>query len=449
MRFEWFALLAYKRVAFPGDQAWVSLEEIARLPSWKGRPRHHVATNVGRYLQSRALTKSPVSISGNTWSGPYRLDLDPLTISFDITRTEVQQRLHLHYESEATKKKEKMLEFTVWYVRAQRLFFRGRLSSQTDRKAQLSDSAFEKLRVMAEDKQYTVTLRLVACLAAVEVLFRLGKIRAARETLKQNQQLLRRVADQSLRAQFYLKVAWARQRASSGAESNRAVESALARASAYAENCGDRACLGGWAYRMAGYLTKLRRHSEAVNHLMFALEAHLITGNFHLVQSTCAQIGSIQHRLGAKHYDEARKWLLASILIARWMSIGRDDSHGELILGKIYIEQGKTFQSKWILDRAERVARKARNSINLADVKMVHALWHKRFGTRKEQIRILVEAVRIYRSLHEFDAAQKEKYMSRKFPDVWDEVLERVEAENGKLGVSKMRYLPMSDAALH
>src|SRR5208337_388071 len=163
---------------------------------------------------------------------------------------------------------------------------------------------------------------------------------------------------------------------------------------AYAENSGDRASLGLLAHRTAGYLTKRGRHSEAVDHLIAALEAYLITGNYHLVQSACADIGSIVHRLGLKHYNEARNWLLASILVARWMRIGRDDSHGEMILGKMYVEQGKRFQSKWILDRAERVAQKAGNRINLADVKMVQGLWCKRFGARKEQVRTLLEALR-------------------------------------------------------
>ena len=426
MRFEWFALLAYKRTAFPGDQAWVSLDEIAMLPSWKGRPKHHIATNVGRYLQSGSLKESKVLISGNTWSGPYRLETGTLAVRLDISQTAAERRLHVRYKFDAAKKKQRMLEFTLSYVRAQWLFFRGRLSSRTGERTTLADSAFDRLRVMAENKKYSPTFRLVACLAAVEVLFRLGRIKAARETLRQNHHLLRRVPDQSLKAQFCLKMAWAWQRASSGTASNRAVESALAKAGAYAENSGDRASLGLLARRTAGYLTKRGRHTEAVDQSITALEAHLITGNYYLVQATCADIGSVVHRLGPKHYDEAREWLLASILVARWMRIGRDDAHGEMILGKMYIEQGKRFQSKWLLGRAERIADKAGNRINLADVKMVRGFWHKRFGKREDQVKTLMEAVRIYRKPYEFDSAQKEKYMSRKFPEVWDEVVERL-----------------------
>lgn len=429
MRFEWFALLAYKRIAFPGDQAQVTLDEIMALPSWKGRPRHHVATNVGRYLQSRALRKSAMLISGNLWSGPYRLEAPPLSIGFDIPQTEVRRRLHLRYTSEESKKRRRILEFAQSYARAQWLFFRGRLSSRPQQDGTLADSAFERLRRMAADSRFTPTLRLIACLAAVDVLFRLGKIKAARETLLQNQHLLRRVPDQSLSAQFYLKVAWARQRASSGTASNRAVESALAKAGAYAERSGDRASLGLLAHRTAGYQTKRGYHADAVRNLISALEAPLITGNFYQVQAMCAEIGSIVHRLGIKHYDEARKWLLTSILIARWMRIGREDAHGEMILGKMYTEKGKRILAQCLLNRAERIAEKAGNRINLADVKMVRGFWYKRFGTRREEIRTLMEAARIYRSLYEFDAEQKERYMSRKFPDVWDEVLERIGAE--------------------
>jgi tetratricopeptide (TPR) repeat protein len=429
MRFEWFALLAYKRIVFPGDQAWVSLDEIARLPRWKGRPKHHSATNVGRYLQSGSLKESKIVISGNSWSGPYRLETGARSVKLDITQTAAERQLHLRYKSEVAKKKLRILEFTLSYVRAQWLFFRGRLGFRTRQKTALAESAFDRLRVMTEDKKYDPTFRLVACLAAVEALFRLGRIKAARETLHQNHHLLRRVPDQSLKAQFCLKMAWAWQRASSGTSSNRAVESALDKAGAYAENSGDRASLGLLAHRTAMYLTKRGRHSEAVDHLIAALEAHLITSNYHLVQSACADIGSIVHRLGQKHYGEARSWLLASILVARWMRIGHDDAHGEMILGKMYIEQGARFQSKWLLARAERIAEKAGNRINLADVKMVWGFWYKRFGKREDQVKTLLEAVRIYRKLYEFDSAQKERYMSRKFPETWDEVLERFKRE--------------------
>jgi tetratricopeptide (TPR) repeat protein len=233
--------------------------------------------------------------------------------------------------------------------------------------------------------------------------------------------------DQSLKAQFYLKLAWALQRASTGRRSDRAVESALIRARSYAENSGDRAALGLLAYRTALYLTKKQSHLEAVNQLVLALEAYLITGNYDLVQSTCGNIGSIIHRLGPKYYREARQWLLLSIAIARWMKLGRDDAHAEMILGKIYVEVGDRVRSRWLLARAERIAERAGNQVNLADVKMVWAFWYQRFGSRRQQIDTLISALRIFHNLTEFDTPQKEKYIAQHFPEVWDAVISRVD----------------------
>jgi hypothetical protein len=62
------------------------------------------------------------------------------------------------------------------------------------------------------------------------------------------------------------------------------------------------------------------------------------------------------HRLGSSHYKEARGWLLLGMAIARWMKIGRDNAHGEMILGKIYIEQEQPEKAFRLLKRAERIA---------------------------------------------------------------------------------------------
>src|ERR1035437_4956122 len=134
--------------------------------------------------------------------------------------------------------------------------------------------------------------------------------------------------------------------------SNRATERALSAARECAEDSGDRASLGLLAYRTSGYLTKKRRHRESIDQLLYAVEAALITGNYDGAQAYCNDLGSVIHRLGPKYYQEARSWLLLGIAIARWMKIGRDDAHGELILGKIYTELGKQAElARFWLDR--------------------------------------------------------------------------------------------------
>jgi hypothetical protein len=422
MRFEWLALLAFKRLTVPGDQAWVTLEEIAGLPHWRGKHRHHVATNIGRYLQATPLNRSQIVTAIARWAGPYRLTEDALSVAFDIPLDDVAMRLNLNTLSPSSTGRSELIGFTLSYARAQWLFFQGRLTSKT-RTNRSRDYAYKRLMIMAGNQSYGSTLRLLACLSAVEVLYRLGQFRAARRTLQDNISLVRRTPDLSLKARYHLKLAWAHQRSSTSVKSDRAVKLALIRASSFAENSGDRSALGLLAHRRALYLTKKRSHMAAVEQLLLALEAYLIIADYDGVQATCGNIGSIIHRVGPKHYREARQWLLLSIAVARLMKLGRDDAHAEMILGKIYVEEGKCFQSRWLLKRAERIADQAGNRVNLADVKMVWGFWHQSFGKRIQQVQTLAAALRLFRSLTEFDVAQKEKYMSQRFPEVWEDVV--------------------------
>jgi hypothetical protein len=426
MRFEWLALLAFKRLTIQGDQAWVTWEEIARLPSWSGRPRHHIVTYVGRYLESPELSRAKLIAARTMWAGPYRLCTDALSVGFDIPVFEVRKRLQLRPRPTSAAKREELLEFALSYTRAQWLYFQGRLIEQPLKKV-TGDSAFEMLMGISRVRSYGPTLRLLALLSAVDVLYRLGSFGYARQALLQNASLLRRTPDLSLKARFYLKLAWAYQRASTGRRSDRAVEAALREGASHAENSGDRDSLGLLAHRTGGYLTKKRLYLEAVNQYILALEAYLITGNYDMVQATCGNLGSAMHRIGPDYYPEVRRWLLLSLAIARWMRLGRDDAHAEMILAKTYIENGQRFKSQWLLRRAERIADRAGNRVNLADTLMVWGFWYQRFGTREQQIITLVKALGMFRGLTEFDVPQKERYMADSFPEIWQEVLERAE----------------------
>jgi hypothetical protein len=117
---------------------------------------------------------------------------------------------------------------------------------------------------------------------------------------------------------------------------------------------------------------------EAVKQYLLALEAYLITGNYEAVHSTLGNIGSVIHRWGEPYYAEACQWLLLSIAIGRWMRVGRDNAHVEMIPGKMYGELKQPARSRWLLARAERIATRAGNLINLADGPriLVSAVWH-------------------------------------------------------------------------
>lgn len=424
MRFEWLALLAYKRITGPDDQAWGNVDDVARLPSWTGRDQRHIANNIGRYLRSAELASRDLVTAPAVWSGPYLLNASAVDISFDIPIREVRRKLQVRKQLAPQTERKKLLRFSGRFVRAHWLAFRGRLRRGHGTTAK-GDTAYKLFTDLLRDRAYSPSLRLSACLAAADVLHRIGRFKEAREMLTEHSRLVGSVTDLSLRAHFYLRLAWEHQRGSSGARSNRAVERSLSKAASYAENSGDRAALGLLAFRRGGFLTKQGRHLEAVNQFLLALESYLITGNYEAVHSTLGNVGSVIHRFGKPYYVEARQWLLLSIAVGRWMRLGRDDAHVEMILAKMYTEQNRRDRSKWLLARAERIAARAGNLINLADIRMVRGFWYQRFGSKEHLIDTLVSARQTFQQISEFDLPQKEKYMKRKFPEVWDYVIAR------------------------
>jgi hypothetical protein len=98
-----------------------------------------------------------------------------------------------------------------------------------------------------------------------------------------------------------------------------------------------------------------------------------------------------------------------------------------MILGKIYIEQGKAQRSFHLLKRAERIAERAGNQVNLGDIKMVWGFWHNRFGKPKDVRDTLLSALRTFGRMKDFDRRQKERYIARKFPEAWPGVFARLQ----------------------
>ena len=147
MRFEWIELLAFRRVAESSGQYWITLDDIARLPSWAGKSPHHIATNVGRYLQSFEQQELTIVSERTRWAGPYELSLPAWGVTFDLPVNEVVKRLRLK-QSHADNDQDQLLRFTFSYARAQWLVFHGRLvRTPGDRRGK--DSAYERLMHLA------------------------------------------------------------------------------------------------------------------------------------------------------------------------------------------------------------------------------------------------------------------------------------------------------------
>ena len=281
-RFEWLALLAIQRVQRPTN-TWVNLDEIAQLPSWLEKTRRHIGGNIARYLDTLESQDFRDVETETRWAGPYRLRLAPTQITFDIPVVEAEDRLRLR-RTRAPVSREELYRFTSSYARAQWLLFRGVLMPAKGRDGK-HEGAHAVFAQMAEDDSFSPRLRLLACIAAVRVLFQLGRFQAARKTLEGNDALFEQVNDLVLKANYSLELAWSHQRGASGTESNRATEEALSRARAFTEKSGDRASFGRLAYRMSGFLTKLGRHLASIDHLLNAVESALVTGNLYELQA--------------------------------------------------------------------------------------------------------------------------------------------------------------------
>ena len=423
MRFEWIALLAYQRRTQPAVQAWVGLREIARLPHWQGKSAHHIGTNVGRYIQRFEENGRSLVVCQSPWAGPYQLNVASTEVTFDRELHEVRTLLRIGEERREGVRRE-ILRFAWDFVQAQSWVYGGRLSGAGDERGVSAYRAFLRL---AEDRAFSPHLRMLACIAAVNVQYRLGLFQTAESTLQVYKPLLRRITDASLKSRYYLALAWGEHRRASDRKTHKRLEAALNLATAYAGESGDRAVLGEVADRMGAYLTKQDRHEEAIASKLQGLEAHLITGSFDRMQACSANIGSVIHRLNEPYYREARCWLLLSLRICHRMKMGRDSAHTEIILAKMDLETGRKSRARYWLRKAETVARRACHHLDICDTKVMWALWHQRFGKKADELRVLTEALRGYRRLQNFDSARKEHYLARKFPDIWLDALFAVE----------------------
>ena len=92
-RFEWIALLAYRRVTLSHDGGWVSRDDIARLPKWSGKIRKHIGDNISRYLQDFNRGGLDPVEAKSLWTGPYRLTSSREDVTFDLSMEEVAEAL--------------------------------------------------------------------------------------------------------------------------------------------------------------------------------------------------------------------------------------------------------------------------------------------------------------------------------------------------------------------
>jgi tetratricopeptide (TPR) repeat protein len=418
LRFEWLALLAYTRKTEPPEGGWVSIEEFQRLPLWRGKTIEHIGTNVGRYIQDLEQSGVRLLEAQTTWRGPYRLQVSPEAIDFDLPLEAVGNRLGR--KPQAIPSRKTLLRFTEKYARAMSLFLEGRLSSDSRTKKRRQENAWSAFSALAAENNLDARLHLIANLAAVRVLDTLGRFTAAAKTLDDCERLVSRVHDPAVSARFF----FANTKRYDRLGDKTALEKNLAEARAFATKSADLVLLAMSAEREGLRLSQQREYQKALAFLLQGLNARLLIDNFDAVQSSCFNIGNALQQMSEKHYEEAGQWLKLCVNICKWLHLGRYEALSEIILAKISLESGKTRSYvKWMRE-AEKLTALSRNALDLFWCHVIRAFYYQRHKKSEEVREELVKARHIYLSKRDFDQTGLEKYLARKFPDVWDEVVE-------------------------
>jgi tetratricopeptide (TPR) repeat protein len=351
------------------------------------------------------------------WRGPYRLRVAPWEISFDIPMEEISAWLGISRPKTVNRKT--LLEFTKRYAKAISLYAEGRLAAEPRARMRKEEDALSKLSELNRDPKLDVRLRLLANLAIVRTFDRLGRFKAAATTLDQSARAAKNVRDPVVAAGFHLANAWRHYRAGNQKEFARN----LLQVQRLSTETTDSNLLATNESAQGLHLSNTHQYPEALLHLTHSLDARLPTENFDAIQATCFNIGNTLQRMGEKHYVEAARWLELSVDICSWMRLGRYDAMAEVILAKIALETGDTKGYRVWISSAEQLASHSHNRPNQLWCHVVRAFYHQRYQEPKGAIDHLVAARKMYLATPDYDRATIEKYLERKFPEFWEQII--------------------------
>jgi len=71
----------------------VSRDDVARLTKWSGKTPKHIGDNISRYLQEFKRRGIDLVEARSLWTGPYRLNIPPEDVTFDLPMEEVMEAL--------------------------------------------------------------------------------------------------------------------------------------------------------------------------------------------------------------------------------------------------------------------------------------------------------------------------------------------------------------------
>ncbi|MGH9829231.1 MAG: hypothetical protein ACREDR_38930, partial [Blastocatellia bacterium] len=262
-------------------------------------------------------------------------------------------------------------------------------------------------------------LRVLAQLGAIRVLDRLGRYETVADRLDECKKLVRQVSDPVVAARFFLVNArrYQRLRDESWFQEN------LALARKFAAKSPESLILGGCADQEGVHIAAQDKNKEALLYLIEGLNARLPTENFEAIQASCFNIGNTLHRMGERHYPEAQAWLELCANISSWMHLGRYEALAEIILAKIAVDLSNTEQyGKWI-EAAEEITARTHNATDQIWCHVIRAMDAQRAGNERSSVDHLVRARAIYTAQKENAHRTLDAYLSRKFPEVWNDVV--------------------------
>jgi hypothetical protein len=413
MRFQWLVLLAYTRRVQAVDQGWVTVQQVAKLPEWSGHSLSTISTDIGRYLTNLERRCRHLVEAKRLWRGPFRLALKPSEISFDLSLNEIAKYLNLPAIMPRSSLPQ-LYRFTKDFVQGYQSIFTGHLLSSRLIVSRHT-AAKSVFMTLADDHKLPPVLRVLSYLAAIRVLDRLGHYEAIDHTLADCNKLMRALRDPVLKVRFHL--AKVRRFRQLGAQA--ACMKELGQINNLLLECVDKSALGGVMDGEGLVLSNMERYQEALKQLSGALEARLVAGDFDLIQSSCFNIGNALHRIGEKHYNDARHWIELAIKICKQRKIGKDQALSEIILAKIELESGNIGRCDRLLGRAWNIVEKSQNRIDRATYHVVRALYFQKQNNLNKVVVELRNARSIYMGVKGFDRAAQDRYLSWKFPMQW------------------------------
>ena len=415
LRFEWIALLAFKR-AHRIDDGWTTIDEICRLPHWHGenRNRHNAAINVGRYLQELTRNEIFIVTAERPWSGPYRLSIPSRQIEFDLQNSAIRKQLGMR-ERSVTRDLDALYIFTRDFVRATSLLFQEELDIAD--KQSRHDDARRTFMALAKKQGMPTSLRVLAYLAAVRILHRFGELEAAAESLDDCGKYLKKISDAVLKAEFHIANAWHSTRTGDYNKGQRELDLA----EVLIGSSEDKRALAALENEQGLLLAVTKKYEEALPCYLTSLQASLMAGNYYRLKQACFFIGSLLRSLGKRYQSRSTQWVHLSIDVVGWMRLHKAEAQAEILLAEMYLESKEYQRFEHWVAKADSFASTSGRWFTVVECHILRARYFRKIHKNEAAVDALASARNIYLQFEGSDV--QDHALAHEFPEEWKSVM--------------------------